>query len=253
MHLLSKRYILSVEKTLFYQFLNGGKKMEAKKNKKVDFENKRGLFFEIGMIVALLAMILVFDSSWGMSGTTMLTDNRDIIPEDVVPIVDIPDEPINVAPPIIISDLFTIVDETANISAINFVFEPNKNYDKIEYIPKKELPPETEVDEVIPEALLTDKCKFDGGDANMFSKWVNERIKYPEEAVENNVEGKVMLSFIVDIDGSVKDVKVLKRVDAALDKEAVRVVSSSPKWTPGLLKGKPVRAIYNFPVVFRLK
>jgi protein TonB len=76
---------------------------------------------------------------------------------------------------------------------------------------------------------------------------------YPEVAKENGIQGRVTLQFVVDTDGSVRDVKVIRGVDPALDKEAVRVVSSSPKWTPGRQRDKPVKVRYIFPVIFQLR
>jgi len=92
-----------------------------------------------------------------------------------------------------------------------------------------------------------------GGDENTFTKWVFERLVYPEVAKENGIQGRVTLQFVVDTDGSVRDVKVIRGVDPALDKEAVRVVSSSPKWTPGRQRDKPVKVRYIFPVIFQLR
>ena len=100
--------------------------------------------------------------------------------------------------------------------------------------------------------LVEVKPTFKGKDANEFSKWVNNRINYPEAAKKKGVEGRVVVQFTVAKDGSVKDVKVVKGVDSALDAEAVRVVSSSPKWTPGSQNGKTADVKYQFPVVFKL-
>ena len=94
---------------------------------------------------------------------------------------------------------------------------------------------------------------FQGGDASSFSNWVSNHLSYPEEAKENGVSGRVMLQFTVSADGSVSDVTVLRGVDPVLDQEAVRVIRSSPKWTPGELNGKRVNVIYQFPVIFQLK
>ena len=106
--------------------------------------------------------------------------------------------------------------------------------------------------EVIPFQLVEEKPSFMGGDANAFSKWVHERLVYPEIAKKNGVQGRVTLQFTVDTDGTVKNVKVLRGVDPSLDKEAVRVVSMSPKWTPGRQKGRAVSVTYIFPVIFQL-
>ena len=82
---------------------------------------------------------------------------------------------------------------------------------------------------------------------------MNSRLNYPEIAKENGVQGRVMLQFTVGADGVVRDVKVLRGVDPSLDKEAVRVVSMSPKWTPGKQRDRAVKVTYTFPVIFQLR
>ena len=104
----------------------------------------------------------------------------------------------------------------------------------------------------IPFVSVEEKPTFNGGDANDFSKWVNQNIQYPTVAQEKGVEGRVVLGFVVDENGQVKDVKVLKGVDPALDAEAVRVVSASPKWAAGKQNGQAAKVSYTFPVVFKL-
>ena len=96
------------------------------------------------------------------------------------------------------------------------------------------------------------KPTFKGGDANDFSKWVNKRINYPESAKKNGIEGRVGIQFTVSKDGSLKDIKVVQSADPALDAEALRVVKSSPKWTPGSQNGELADVKYIFPVVFKL-
>ena len=121
----------------------------------------------------------------------------------------------------------------------------------MEYV---EGPEEEEIEEeAIPFQLVETKPSFRGGDANQFSKWVNERLVYPEIAKENGVQGKVMLQFTVESDGRVTNVRVLRGVDPSIDKEAVRVVSSSPKWSPGKQRDRAVRVTYTFPVIFQLR
>lgn len=104
-----------------------------------------------------------------------------------------------------------------------------------------------------PFQLVDVKPSFQGGDANAFSRWVNMRLVYPELAKENGVQGRVTVQFTIEKDGTVTNVKVLRGVDPALDAEAVRVVSSSPKWTPGMMRGNVVRVNYTYPVVFSLR
>ena len=104
-----------------------------------------------------------------------------------------------------------------------------------------------------PFQLVEQKPSFNGGDANEFSKWVNSHLVYPEEAKKNGVQGRVTLQYTIDVDGTLKNVRVLRGVEPSLDKEAVRVVSGSPKWKPGKQRNQPVPVTYTFPVIFQLR
>ena len=101
--------------------------------------------------------------------------------------------------------------------------------------------------------MVETKPTFNGGEASEFSKWVNSHLTYPEQAKKDGASGRVTLQFTIDTDGSLKDVKVLRGAREDLDAEAVRVISSSPKWEPGMQDGKPVRVTYIFPVIYQLK
>ena len=105
----------------------------------------------------------------------------------------------------------------------------------------------------LPFNLVDVKPTFNGGDANEFSKWVNENLRYPKTAKDAGVQGRILLQFTVYPDGSVRDAQVLRGVNPDLDAEALRVVSSSPDWTPGYVKGEPVKVTYTFPVIFQLR
>lgn len=109
-------------------------------------------------------------------------------------------------------------------------------------------------DEAIPFQLVEQKPSFNGGDANEFSKWVNSRLNYPEEAKAAGITGRVILQFSILPDGSLADLKVLRSSgNQLLDAEAFRVLSGSPKWKPGYQKGSPVKVTYTFPVIFGLR
>ena len=106
----------------------------------------------------------------------------------------------------------------------------------------------------LPYSLVEVKPTFNGGDAGTnFSKWVNENLKYPQAAKDAEVQGRVVTQFVVGSDGKVGDVKILRGVHPDLDAEVVRVISSSPDWTPGYVKGEPVKVTYTFPVVFKTR
>lgn len=91
---------------------------------------------------------------------------------------------------------------------------------------------------------------FKGGDINKFREWVQKRTNYPEEAIEKRIKGVVFLTFVIETDGSVSNVTVVKGVDPLIDNEAVKAIQSSPKWSPGLQRGKPVRVRYSMPLSF---
>ena len=116
-----------------------------------------------------------------------------------------------------------------------------------------EVLPEPPPEEPVKYSLLEAKPRFQDGDAGQsFPRWVNENLKYPQEAVKDSLQGRVTLQFTIEKDGSVTDVHVLRGCAPILDEEAVRVVSQSPKWTPGSINGEPVRVVFNFPVLFQL-
>lgn len=96
------------------------------------------------------------------------------------------------------------------------------------------------------------KPRFQDDDASSFAKWVFTELKYPEQAVAENLSGRVTMQFTIAKDGSVINVKVLRSAHPVLDAEAVRVISMSPKWKPGKVKGEPVDVIYIFPVIFKM-
>ncbi|MBQ0025241.1 MAG: TonB family protein, partial [Bacteroidales bacterium] len=109
-------------------------------------------------------------------------------------------------------------------------------------------------DEVaIPLASVEKEPSFMGGNLSTFSSWVISNLNYPAIAKENGIQGRVILKFIVEKDGRVSNVKVYRSVDPSLDKEAVRVVSGSPKWTPGMVDGRYVRVSITLPVNFQLR
>jgi TonB family protein len=106
----------------------------------------------------------------------------------------------------------------------------------------------TETDE--PFFLVEVMPSFKGGGLDKFRTWVQNRTTYPKEAVDLKIRGTVFLTFIVEKDGSVSNVTIVKGVNPLLDNEAVKAISESPKWTPGLQRGEAVRVRYSIPLNF---
>ena len=230
--------------------------MEIKKSVKASLENKRLLFTEIGFVIALLVVYGAFEYSSKEKAASILDgDNQIVEVEDMVPITQETPPPPPEAPKIpILTDQIDIVDDEIKLDDDMFMnLEDNANMgvEIMDYV--EETKEEVVEEEAIPFQLVEEKPSFNGGDANEFSKWVNSKLVYPEIAKENGVQGRVTLQFTVNADGTVSNVKVLRGVDSSLDKEAVRVVSSSPKWKPGKQRDRAVKVTYTFPVIFQLR
>ena len=230
--------------------------MEVKKSEKANLENRKLLFTEIGFVISLLVVLGAFSWTSKEKTTTVFGDvTTELIEEEIIPITQEETPPPPEAPKIpVLSDQIDIVDDDIQVEDDMFMnLEDNANLG-VEIMDYVETVEEEEVEEeAIPFQLVEEKPKFKGGDANEFSKWVNSNLVYPEIAKENGVQGRVTLQFTVNVDGSVTNVKVLRGVDSSLDKEAVRVVSNSPKWTPGKQRDRAVKVTYTFPVIFQLR
>jgi protein TonB len=230
--------------------------MEVKKTPKADLENKKLLFREIGLIIALAVVLLAFEWTTAEKADTInLSVDAQVVEEEYIPVTQQEQAPPPEAPKIpVLSDIIDIVDDDIVVTDNLFIDMEDDASIGVEIMDYVAVVEEEEVEEeAIPFALVEEKPQFQGGDANDFSKWVNSKLVYPEVAKENGVQGRVTLQFTVYTDGSVRDVKVLRGVDASLDKEAVRIVSMSPKWTPGKQRERPVKVTYTFPVLFKLQ
>ena len=230
--------------------------MEVKKSPKASLENKRLLLLEAGLVIALGIVYLAFNHSSKDAKVAVLEDTTQALVEDeMVAIENETPPPPPEAPSVpVLSDQIDIVDDDIKLDDDMFMnLEDDNTGVEIQEYKEAEVEEEEVEEEAIPFQLVEQKPSFNGGDANEFSKWVNSRLVYPEIAKENGVQGRVTLQFTVESDGRVTNVKVLRGVDPALDKEAVRVVSSSPKWKPGKQRDRNVKVTYTFPVIFQLR
>ncbi len=230
--------------------------MEKKKSERADLQNKRVLFTEIGCIVALALVYFVFDYSTTDIETAMLEESGMMAEiEDMIAITyDTPPPPPEMPKIPVLSDQIEIVEDDIEIDDdlfINLEDNADLGVELVDYIEVED--EEVTDEEALPFIMVEVKPTFNGGDANEFSKWVNQRLEYPQVCIENGRQGRVILSFTIKADGSLADAKVLRGVDPALDKEALRVVNSSPKWTPGKQRDRAVPVTYTFPVIFQLR
>ncbi len=230
--------------------------MEIKKSKSASLENKKFLFTEIGLVVSLAIVLVAFEIGSKEKAVSMFVEDTSVVEtEEMIPITQETPPPPPAAPQIpVLSDEIQIVDDEITVDDdlfLNLEDDANLGVEVMDYVEGVE---EEEIEEeAIPFQLVEEKPSFMGGDANKFSSWVNSKLQYPEIAKENGVQGRVTLQFTVGTDGTVSNVIVLRGVDPALDKEAVRVVSMSPKWTPGKQRDRAVKVTYTFPVIFQLR
>lgn len=234
--------------------------MEVKKSREADLERKRPAWMAMGMALAIAAFIIAIEYSTKERDGLLDSDFLDEIAEDmefIPPIVEpLPKEEVPQKAP---SDMIEVVNE---------VYE---NEDKQEEL--LETKPELAVEEEVLEENVEDKVEavlieqqeeevktirelddlpvFPGGMSQLV-RWLTQNLKYPETAKNEKVSGKVLVSFVINADGVVTDVKLVKPVDQRLDREALRVVRMMPKWQPGLINGKPCKTLVNLPIVFKL-
>ena len=229
--------------------------MEIKKSEKANLENKKLLFIEIGLIISLLIVYIALEWTSKETNTAVLEDNTEVLIEEEIISTNMETPPPPPAAPKIpvLSDQIDIVDDEIELEDDMFMNLEDDASLGVEIMDYVEVEEEVVEEEAIPFQLVEEKPSFQGGDANQFSKWVNSRLVYPEIAKENGVQGRVTLQFTVEKDGTVTKVKVLRGVDPSLDKEAVRVVSMSPKWKPGKQRDRAVPVTYTFPVIFQLR
>ena len=229
--------------------------MEIKKSPQASLENKRLLFAEIGLIVALLVVYAGFETSTRAHATAKLIDTTKALEEIDVCAIHIETPPPAPEVPALpqLSDEIEIVDDNITVD-IDFqsLEDSDIPVDIKDYMTKEVIEEEVE-EETYFVFNVEEQPTFNGGNANEFTKWVNAHIQYPQIAQEMSIQGKVTLQFTIEKDGSLQNVKVLSTPDESLSKEAVRVVSSSPKWKPGKQRDRAVKVTYTFPVVFQLR
>lgn len=226
--------------------------MEEKKSPKANLENKKVMFTQIGLIIALLIAWLAFEhKSYDKRELDESLLNREVVlDEEMVEITKQEEQkPQPVEQPQQTTQL-EIVDDNVETEDININAEVEQNEVIEEYVA-----PEVVEDEVVEQEIfqiVEEMPAFPGGEAKLM-EYVGKNIKYPQIARETGIQGRVFIGFVVEPDGSVSNVKLLRGIGGGCDEEAMRVVKSMPKWKPGKQRGKAVRVSYQIPVFFKLQ
>lgn len=223
--------------------------MDLKKSKKADLESKKSLFFQIGVALALVAVFFAFDiKQYERPDFDLGTLELDIIEEEDIPITR-PEEPPPPPPPEASQELI-IVDDDVEVED-EFIIDAEADLD--EAIPDYEpvvFEEEEEADDYI-FTIVEDQPEFPGGQEAMY-EFLRKNIRYPTMAREAGIQGTVFVTFVVEPDGSITNVEVVRGIGGGCDQEAVRVVRSMPPWNPGKQRGQAVRVQFNLPVRFQL-
>ncbi len=223
--------------------------MEVKKNPKANLEKSKGIFLEIGYVVVLAIILIAFQwKDTGESKNTLGVLGDMDIEEEIIPITRQEEVKPPPPPPPKVIEVLNIVEDDVEIEEELEIEDTEADQDtEIEI----EVYEEPEEEEIFGFYVLEDKPTFPGGEIGLM-KYLVKHTKYPEIAKENDVTGKVYVQFVIDKKGKVTDVKLMRGVDPALDKEALRVVRALPDWKPGKQRGKPVKVSFQVPISFTL-
>lgn len=239
--------------------------MEEKKSYKADLENKRATGFLLGLIVALSVFIVVLEYTIVPSAPEVPDDVIEDIVQELELTSDNPRKDM-VAAAIPVSrqeksEKINIVEEVADVeisAASDDEAAPENNGEGMGETESKELQEQTMTavaadgnGDALDFRVVEELPEYPGGMV-AFMKWLTNNLHYPYISQKNKKQGKVIVSFIINKDGTVSDMKLVKGVDAGLDREALRVLRMMPKWKPGKDNGKPCRTYFCIPVVFKL-
>jgi protein TonB len=226
--------------------------MEEKKSPKANLENKKLMFMQIGMIISLLIAWLAFEhKSYDKREIDPSLLNREVTIEEEM--VEITKQDEQKPQPVEVPKQTTqleIVQDDVEVEDIEINAEVEQNEVIEEYVA-----PEVVEEEVVEQEIfkiVEEMPAFPGGEAKLM-EYVAKNVKYPQIARETGVQGRVYVNFVVEPDGSVSNVSVLRGIGGGCDEEAIRVVKSMPKWKPGKQRGKAVRVSYMLPVNFKLQ
>ena len=229
--------------------------MEVKKSPKADLENKKASNLLIGVILTLSVLFIGFE--WSEREVKVVTESgitEIVFEEEMIPITE--QEPPKQAPPPPeapkMEEIIEIAENDEDIEETTIEASDDiqaavevKGYGTVEV-------EEEEVEEEQIFQVVEQMPEFPGGQAECM-KWLSKNMKYPQISQENGVQGRVIVQFVVNSDGSIVDATVVRGVDPYLDKEALRVIGMMPKWKPGMQRGKAVRVKFTLPVMFRLQ
>ena len=226
--------------------------MQLKKSPKASLEDKKLTYVLMGLVLVLSICYVAFE--WTEKEVTKyeVTDTEFFFEEEIDIQQTTQETPPPPPPPAVQEvEVLNVVEDDVETESIEINTEDDKDVEVV-IAPPVEAPVEEEEEEVI-FVVVESMPEFPGGQQALF-KYLADNVKYPVIAQENGIQGRVICQFVVNKDGSIVDVVAVRSSgEPSLDKEAIRVIQSMPKWKPGKQRGKPVRVKYTVPVNFRLQ
>lgn len=225
--------------------------MNPKKTPKADLENKKIIFRQIGLVVALAVILLAFE--WKTYERTVdgFGDRTVVdLDEDLAEITIHKKPPPPPPPPKKVVVLNVVEDDIEVEEEIQIDIEADEDTEVEEYIPVEV--EEEDFEEATIFMVVESMPQFPGGEEKL-NKYLGANIKYPQMAKESGIQGTVYVTFVVEGNGSVTNTRILRGIGGGCDEEAIRVVQGMPRWTAGKQRGKPVRVQFNLPVKFILQ
>lgn len=225
--------------------------MEKRKSEKTNLETKRTIFLEIGFVIALAVVFMAMEwKSYDKQEYDLVQREVDNTAEEMIPITEQKVKPPPPKPPPSVTIINVVEDDVEVEDEILIDVDMDDDTEMEEYVPIIE-----EEEEIVEEEIflvVEEMPSFPGGEGEMY-KYIGNNIDYPRMAKESGISGRVFVTFVVEKDGRVTDVQILRGIGGGCDEEAIRVIQSMPTWKPGKQRGKPVRVQYRMPIKFTLQ
>jgi len=226
--------------------------MTKKKSDKANLDKKRGLFFQIGLVISLLALIIVFEVGREKTETS--------IEQEIIGVnLEMEMLPISQKEQLKPSEPRKIQSLEINITDNKKIIDNGKelDYNLLEELPdfsdyEVNIEEEQEIDFTCGTISFADQMPEFYGGREALLKYISKNVEYPVEAKENEIQGTVYLRFVVEKDGSVGEIEIIRGVHELIDNEAIKVVENMPKWKPGIHRGCKVSVWFTIPIVFQL-
>ena len=227
--------------------------MEVKKNPKVDIENKKGIFLEIGMILAIGLCIVAFSVGQEKKTIEIIEVSGPEVEQELMDVTKVEEPKPQEAP---VKQSVKLITNMINVVKNDVQLDDTFDFQDFEEEEVVIADIEVEEEEIVEEQAFVKVEKmpsFMGGDLNTFRAWVSGEFKIPAIAAENGIQGRVVVKFVIEKDGTIGDIQFLQSPDKVYEDEVRRVLKKTPKWTPGRHRDQIVRVYYILPIDCRLE